>query len=74
MQHWEMLVRLSFKTTMTSGKGMALKAHPVGTDLLSLLMDSLFAQALAQLQAQAPAQSSRGSTMYVIFLIHFKIK
>lgn len=68
MQHWEMLVRLSFKTTM------ALKAHPVGTDLLSLLMDSLFAQALAQLQAQAPAQSSRGSTMYVIFLIYFKIK
>lgn len=66
MLHSEMQVRLSFKISRTSGKARARRVHPVGTDLLNPLMDNPFAQAPAQLQAQVPAQSSRGSTMCVM--------
>lgn len=63
-------MRLSFKISRTSGKVKAQTVHPVAKDLLNLLMDNLFAQAPAQLQAQVPAQSSRESTMYVITVIY----
>lgn len=62
MLHWEMPVKLSFKT---SGKVLAWKVHPVATDLENLLMGNLFAQVPALLQAQVPAQSSKESTMCV---------
>lgn len=66
MLHWETLVRLNFKISRTSGKVVARRVHPVGTDLLNRRMVNLSAQAPAQLQAPVPAQSSRESTMWVI--------
>lgn len=74
MLHWEMLVRLSFKTSVTSEKIMARMVHPVGMDRPNLLMGNLFAQAPAQLQAQVLAQLSRESTMCVILKITIKLK
>lgn len=74
MLHWETLVRLSFSALRTSGKVVARRVRPVGTDLPNPLMDNLCAPAPAQLQAQAQAQLSRESTMCVIILMSLKLE
>lgn len=62
-----MQVRLSFMTSMTSGKDTAQRVHQVEIYLLKPLMDNLFAQVLAQLLVQVPVQSSKEWTMCVAF-------